>query len=203
MAFSAKENANPTILSASDLPSHRQRRKVNEDSSKQHGIRELLMGRPSYAIDPFYLSDYSDTDSDDSAVEPIDEEEIYDLIAPILDPEHPLSLESLGVVKLQDVHLLSPPDPTNPAALSRVLVELTPTVSHCSLATIIGLCVRVRLDQALPPSYRVEVKIKKGTHNSSEDVNKQLADKERVAAALENANLMSILRNMMKPCLET
>jgi metal-sulfur cluster biosynthetic enzyme len=124
------------------------------------------------------------------------------LIAPISDPEHPLSLESLGVVKLQDVHLISPPDLTNPAALSRVLVELTPTVSHCSLATVIGLGVRVRLEQALPPSYRVEVKIKKDTHGQAEEVNKQLADKERVAAALENANLMNILRNMMKPCLE-
>jgi hypothetical protein len=105
------------------------------------------------------------------------------------------------VVKLQDIHLTSPLDLTNPAALSRVLVELTPTVTHCSLATVIGLGVRVRLEQALPPSYRVEVKIKKGTHNQSEEVNKQLGDKERVAAALENASLMKILRDMMKPCL--
>jgi metal-sulfur cluster biosynthetic enzyme len=89
------------------------------------------------------------------------------------------------VVKLEDVHLRSPPDLANPASLSNVLVELTPTVTHCSLATVIGLCVRVRLDQALPPSYRVEVKVKSGTHNQSEEVNKQLADKERVAAALE------------------
>ena len=83
-----------------------------------------------------------------------------------------------------------------------MLVELTPTVTHCSLATVIGLGVRVRLEQALPPSYRVEVKIKKDTHSQAEEVNKQLADKERVAAALENANLMSILRKMMAPCQE-
>jgi len=42
----------------------------------------------------------------------------------------------------------------------------------------------------------VEVKIKKDTHSQSEEVNKQLA------AALENENLMGILRKMMKPCLE-
>lgn len=35
------------------------------------------MAKPSYAIDPFYMSDFSDTDSDDSGVEPIDEQEIY------------------------------------------------------------------------------------------------------------------------------
>lgn len=83
-----------------------------------------------------------------------------------------------------------------------MLVELTPTVTHCSLATVIGLGVRVRLEQALPPSYRVEVKIKKDTHTNAEEVNKQLADKERVAAALENSNLMGILRTMMRPCQE-
>jgi hypothetical protein len=72
------DNANPTILSASDLPSHRQRRKGRDDtSSKKLGIRDLLMAKPSYALDPFYLSDFSDSDSDDSTVEPIDEQEIY------------------------------------------------------------------------------------------------------------------------------
>ena len=106
------------------------------------------------------------------------------------------------MVKLQDVHLVPLPDLSDPAALSRVLVELTPTVTHCSLATVIGLGVRVRLEQALPPSFRVEVKIKKEAHNQAEEVNKQLADKERVAAALENSNLMGILRKMIQPCLE-
>lgn len=106
------------------------------------------------------------------------------MIAPISDPEHPLSLESLGVVKLQDVHLISPPDLTDATALSRVLVELTPTVTHCSLATVIGLGVRVRLEQALPPSYRVEVKIKKDTHSQADEVNKQLADKVRKSFSL-------------------
>ena len=106
------------------------------------------------------------------------------------------------MVKLQDVHLTPPSDLADPAALSHVLVELTPTVTHCSLATVIGLGVRVRLEQALPPRYRVEVKVKEDAHSQAEEVNKQLADKERVAAALENANLMGVLRKMMKPCLD-
>jgi hypothetical protein len=71
------DNANPTILSVSELPSHRQRRRQKEDSSNKHGIHDLLMGKPSYALDPFYMSDFSDTDSDDSSVEPIDVHEIY------------------------------------------------------------------------------------------------------------------------------
>ncbi|KAA8574747.1 hypothetical protein MFRU_049g00370 [Monilinia fructicola] len=197
------QNANPTILNVSEISRRREKRKVRDYSSKENGgIQSIMMAKPSYAMDPFYLSDFSDEDSDDSGLEPIDEQEIYDLIAPISDPEHPLSLESLGVVKLEDVHLISPSDLTNPVALSRVLVELTPTVSHCSLATVIGLGVRVRLEQALPPSYRVEVRIKKDTHSQAAEVNKQLADKERVAAALENDSLMSLLKKMMKTCLD-
>lgn len=108
----------------------------------------------------------------------------------------------MGVVKLQDVHLTQVSDQLSPIVISHVLVELTPTVTHCSLATVIGLGVRVRLEQALPPSYRVEVKIKKDTHSQAEEVSKQLADKERVAAALENENLLGILKKMMKPCLD-
>jgi hypothetical protein len=75
---SAKEldNANPTVLSASELPMRRQR-KDRDAASKVEGIRAILMANPSDMLDPFYLSDFSDTDSDDSTIQPIDEQEIY------------------------------------------------------------------------------------------------------------------------------
>jgi len=79
-------------------------------------------------------------------------------------------------------------------------VLVTPTITHCSLATVIGLGVRVRLEQALPPRFRVDVRIKDGTHTTADQVNKQLADKERVAAALENGTLMGVLRKMLETC---
>lgn len=77
MAGGEKDNANPTILSASELPSRRQKRQGRDGISQKKGIRDVLMAKPSFAMDPFYLSDFSDTDSDDSTVEPIDEQEIY------------------------------------------------------------------------------------------------------------------------------
>ena len=121
-----------------------------------------------------------------------------DLISSISDPEHPLSLGSLAVVNLPDIKILPPTSPGSP--ISTVVVEITPTITHCSLATVIGLGVRVRLEQALPPRYRVDVRIKKGTHSTDEAVNKQLGDKERVAAALENGTLMGVLRKMLSTC---
>ncbi len=81
-----------------------------------------------------------------------------------------------------------------------MLVELTPTINHCSLATVIGLAIRVRLEQALPPNYRIDVRMKHGSHDQDDQVNKQLADKERVCAALENDSLGSIVDNMLKTC---
>lgn len=81
------------------------------------------------------------------------------------------------------------------------MVDLTPTINHCSLATVIGLAVRVRLEQTLPPGYRVDVRMKDGSHAQDDQVNKQLADKERVAAALENDTLRGILNKMLETCL--
>jgi metal-sulfur cluster biosynthetic enzyme len=123
---------------------------------------------------------------------------MIDLISTICDPEHPLSLGSLSVVNLPDIHILPPTSPLS--SISTVVVEITPTITHCSLATVIGLGVRVRLEQALPPRFRVDVRIKKGTHSTDEQVNKQLGDKERVAAALENGTLMGVLRKMLETC---
>ena len=121
-----------------------------------------------------------------------------DLISTICDPEHPLSLGSLSVVNLPDIHILPPSSPLS--NISTVVVEITPTITHCSLATVIGLGVRVRLEHALPPRFRVDVRIKKGTHSTDEQVNKQLGDKERVAAALENGTLMGVLKKMLSTC---
>ena len=57
----------------------------------------------------------------------------------------------------------------------------------------LGLSLRVRLLRALPPRFRVDIRIKEGTHQSEHAVNKQLNDKERVQAALENTHLWQVV----------
>jgi len=52
----------------------------------------------------------------------------------------------------------------------------------------------------LPPNYRVDVRIKDGSHAQDGEVSKQLSDKERVAAALENNTLAGMIDNMLKTC---
>jgi metal-sulfur cluster biosynthetic enzyme len=78
-------------------------------------------------------------------------------------------------------------------ANNEINVKFTPTIPHCSMATLIGLSIRVQLLRSLPSRFKVNVAITPGTHNSEDAVNKQLADKERVAAATENSHLIGVI----------
>jgi hypothetical protein len=53
--------------------------------------------------------------------------------------------------------------------------------------------VRVKLLRSLPRRYKLDIFVTPGTHASEHAVNKQLNDKERVAAALENAHLLTVV----------
>ncbi|RKO96744.1 hypothetical protein CXG81DRAFT_16947 [Caulochytrium protostelioides] len=130
-------------------------------------------------------------DWDDAVDDPIDAQEVYDLVRHINDPEHPLTLEQLNVVQRANIHVDD--------AASQVHVVFTPTIPHCSMATLIGLCVRVRLLRALPARFKVRITVEPGTHQSELAVNKQLNDKERVAAAMENKHLLDVVHQ----CLST
>lgn len=108
-------------------------------------------------------------------------------------------------MNLPDIHINPSPTPGKGPdldTLTTVTVDLTPTVEHCSLATVIGLAVRARLDACLPPNYRINVAVKDGSHDQADQVTKQLADKERVAAALENDTLKRSLNTMMATCVK-
>ena len=61
------------------------------------------------------------------------------------------------------------------------------------MATLIGLCIRVKLIRELPARFKATVRIAPGTHDQEASINKQLNDKERVAAALENASLIELV----------
>jgi metal-sulfur cluster biosynthetic enzyme len=125
-------------------------------------------------------------------------EEVFDIIRNIQDPEHPHTLEQLGVVSLEQVELLQ--TEKSVGSLIEVKVRFTPTIPHCSMATLIGLCLRVKLWRSLPPSgkFKVSVQIEPGTHVSENAINKQLRDKERVCAALENKHLAGVVNKCIR-----
>ncbi|KAI8904015.1 hypothetical protein EDD86DRAFT_213702 [Gorgonomyces haynaldii] len=129
---------------------------------------------------------------DEDVEEPLDAMEIFNLIRSINDPEHPLTLEQLNVAQ---PGLISVDKNT-------ILVHFTPTIPHCSMSTLIGLCIRVQLLRCLPSRYKVTIKVTKGTHQSEHAVNKQLNDKERVAAAMENQHLLQVVNQCLSKTVE-
>lgn len=136
-------------------------------------------------ISVFGILDELENSSSESNSDSIDSSEIFNHIRYLNDPEHPLTLEQLNVVSLNHVYV----DDKN----SQCDVLFTPTIPHCSMATLIGLCIRVKLLRSLPSRFKVSVKISPGSHASEYAVNKQLNDKERVAAALENTHLLKVI----------
>lgn len=48
-------------------------------------------------------------------------------------------------------------------------VEFNPTVPHCSLATLIGLCIRAKIERNIPHKIKLDIYIKKGAHSTEEE----------------------------------
>jgi hypothetical protein len=67
-----------------------------------------------------------------------------------------MSLEQLAVVSAPQINV----------APGRVIIEFTPTVPHCGMSTLIGLTIRVRLLRALPTRFKVDIRVKPGSHQS-------------------------------------
>ncbi|KLO18818.1 hypothetical protein SCHPADRAFT_924871 [Schizopora paradoxa] len=133
--------------------------------------------------------DSNDTlDNENDEEEPIDADEIFEHIRSINDPEHPLTLEQLAVVSAKQIYMNG----------NNVLVEFTPTVPHCGQSSLIGLSIRVRLMRTLPQRFKVDIRVKPGSHTDGPSLNKQLNDKERVAAALENPALLGVVEECLK-----
>ncbi|KAI5959768.1 uncharacterized protein KGF55_005000 [Candida pseudojiufengensis] len=194
-------NANPTIIDVNSLPTRLDSTTNYENQTIYEKNKKLISQITSLSLfnndeEISSLEESLSELSNSEDIEEIDEQEIFDLISTISDPEHPLTLAQLAVVNLEDIHIEKKPHDQ----ISQVTIKITPTITHCSLATLIGLGIRVRLDRSLPARFRIKIYIKEGSHQSENQVNKQLNDKERVAAACENDQLLSVISQMLSTC---
>jgi len=116
-------------------------------------------------------------------------DEIFSLVRDIKDPEHPdLSLAQLRVVRREDITV-------HDGTGGDIVLEYTPTIPTCSVAVLIGLTLLRKLELCVSRTkHKVHVQIAEGKHVQEKQVNKQLGDKERVAAAMENPNLSKLVR---------
>ena len=61
------------------------------------------------------------------------------------------------------------------------------------MATLIGLTLLTKLSRSLPPTVKITVLVKPETHVNWKAIGKQLKDKERVRAAMENEHLRRVV----------
>lgn len=131
--MSSFDNANPLVKST-----------TKNNASSSISLRKRAERERSAAAG-------SSSSSSSSKRDPIDAREIFAHIKDINDPEHPYSLEQLAVV--------SPENIVVDDEKSRATVYFTPTVEHCSMATLIGLSIRVQLLRVLPRRFKVDVRL--------------------------------------------
>ena len=67
-----------------------------------------------------------------------------------MDPEHPLTLEQLNIVDPNNIIL----DTT----AKTITVRFTPTIPTCSMSTLIGLMLKVKLINTVSTKYKVSMK---------------------------------------------
>jgi hypothetical protein len=106
---------------------------------------------------------------------------VFEMLRHFNDPEHSLSLEQLNGVRPELITVIG----------ENARVEFTPTIPNHTMATLIGLMIRVKLHRSLLLVLTLMFYIKQGKHEQQVEIKKQLNDKERVLAAVENGNLVS------------
>lgn len=146
------------------------------------------------------LEDRTDVQILDGQLQEVTPSNVFELIRDIRDPEHPYTLEQLGVVSKSNVTVgvIGPSGVALGAGLpiKYVKVLFKPTIPHCSMAAIIGLCVKAHLSRFVK-DHLIRVYVADGTHVNFRALNKQLDDKDRVQAALENDVLLDVMRECM------
>eukprot|EP01090_Pellita_catalonica_P011348 TRINITY_DN22961_c0_g1_i1.p1 TRINITY_DN22961_c0_g1~~TRINITY_DN22961_c0_g1_i1.p1 ORF type:complete len:162 (-),score=14.37 TRINITY_DN22961_c0_g1_i1:144-629(-) len=124
------------------------------------------------------------------------EADVYAAMSGIKDPEHPLTLAQINVVRKAYVKI------KKISAHWEIVVQFKPTVPYCSLAGLIGLCLRVKLErymiEAGLQNCKIDIFVFPGSHTAETEINKQINDKERIQAALENENIHNLVEQCIK-----
>ncbi|GAM21088.1 hypothetical protein SAMD00019534_042630, partial [Acytostelium subglobosum LB1] len=171
----------------------------DKDKDKREKRREMSADNPNPVVYNVHSGSINDNSlmyserftEDEDTLDEFDVYEIFDLVREINDPEHPLTLEQLNVVRHENISI--------DTEKNLIRLYFTPTVPHCSMANLIGLSIKEKLVRSLPRRFKVDVKVTPGSHSSEQSVNKQLNDKERVSAALDASS--SIL-NVVNECIK-
>jgi len=74
---------------------------------------------------------------------------------------HGLSRVGAWGVAFKHAHHTTPPNGLHACLRVPDRMTFTPTVPHCSMSTLIGLCLRVKLLRALPGRFKLDIKVRR------------------------------------------
>jgi len=100
----------------------------------------------------------------------------------VMDPEHPVSVVDLGLVRPEDVTVTE----------EEVRVQFAPTSPMCPMGAIIGVIIRKALEDALP-GKRVVVRVRPGTHMREDLCNLMVSDEQQYRSAVEKLAASGLL----------
>lgn len=126
---------------------------------------------------------------------------IFELVRNINDPEHPQTLEQLGVVSLEKIKIyddiFTHEKLEHPVVIKNINVKFKPTIPYCSMASLIGLAIKIQLYTYVSLEYHITVELEQDSHVQEIELNKQLNDKDRVFAAMKNENVMELVNELL------
>ncbi|MFX1564783.1 MAG: iron-sulfur cluster assembly protein [Promethearchaeota archaeon] len=115
--------------------------------------------------------------------------EIEDVIAVlrrVLDPEHPVNVVEMGLVKAEDVTITG----------NEILIQFSPTVPQCPMGAVIGIVIRKALKDEFPES-KVSVQVKPGTHMREDACNTMINNDDQYNSAIEKLNASGALDRLI------
>ncbi|CAG9324457.1 unnamed protein product [Blepharisma stoltei] len=113
-----------------------------------------------------------------------------DAIGSIKDPDHTESLRELGVVSEEEIQV------EEISGGYSALIRWKPNCYTCPHASNMALCMRYKLQEAFNnnENIKIDILLKDDGHSTKYDIDKQVNDKERVAAALEKKEVVDMIK---------
>lgn len=131
---------------------------------------------------------------------------IFNHLTKTVDPEYPLTLSDLGILKLEHIEVVN----QNSSYLTIQKISFFPTFGQCKLAPLLGITIffliqsKITIKKLVKIYHRnwlpvFKINLDNNVHAIGENITRQLNDTERLSAALENNSIrLSALRCIKK-----
>ena len=101
-------------------------------------------------------------------------EDVISVLHRVLDPEHPVNVVEMGLVKPENITITK----------DDISVEFAPTSPMCPMGAVIGIVIRKALEDEFPDK-KVVVRVKSGSHMREDACNTMINDEQQYQSAVE------------------